>query len=172
MENWTNLYKELTEILQDKMPEILWIDLWHNQVNFLQDEHPFRTPAVFLSFRTLGTQDLGMLQQEINLQVDFYLFYETFADTYNGAFNQESALEFLHSMDELHTTFHGLSGKNFSAMRRIGFAPEDTGGAGNLYRISFSCIIQDTGAMKEMEERVVTAQLVNDMGDNEFVLIP
>ena len=168
MENWTNLYKELTEILQDKMPEILWIDLWH----FLQDEHPFRTPAVFLSFRTLGTQDLGMLQQEINLQVDFYLFYETFADTYNGAFNQESALEFLHSMDELHTTFHGLSGKNFSAMRRIGFAPEDTGGAGNLYRISFSCIMQDTGAMKEMEERVVTAQLVNDMGDNEFVLIP
>ena len=113
-----------------------------------------------------------MLQQEINLQVDFYLFYETFADTYNGAFNQESALEFLHSMDELHTTFHGLSGKNFSAMRRIGFAPEDTGGAGNLYRISFSCIMQDTGAMKEMEERVVTAQLVNDMGDNEFVLIP
>lgn len=99
MENWTNLYKELTEILQDKMPEILWIDLWHNQVNFLQDEHSFRTPAVFLSFRTLGTQDLGMLQQEINLQVDFYLFYETFADTYNGAFNQESALKFLRSMD-------------------------------------------------------------------------
>ena len=61
MENWTNLYRELARIIQEKMPQIYWIDLWHNQVNFLQDEHPFQTPAIFLSFRTIATQDLGQL---------------------------------------------------------------------------------------------------------------
>ena len=50
MENWTNLYRELARIIQEKIPQIYWIDLWHNQVNFLQDEHPFQTPAIFLSF--------------------------------------------------------------------------------------------------------------------------
>lgn len=162
MENWTNLYRELARIIQEKIPQIHWIDLWHNQVNFLQDEHPFQTPAIFLSFRTMMTQDLGQLQQEVNLQVDFYLFYETFADTYNGAYNQESALEFLDLMDKIQATFHGANGENFSAMRRVSFAPEDTGGAGNLYRISFSCLMQDISAMKPEEEININAEFTNE----------
>lgn len=33
MENWQDLYKELAEKITDKMPEISWVDLWHNQVS-------------------------------------------------------------------------------------------------------------------------------------------
>ena len=65
-------------------------------------------------------------------------------------------------MDKIQTTFHGANGENFSAMRRIGFAPEDTGGAGNLYRISFSCLMQDTSAMREEEEVIINAELLNE----------
>ena len=152
MENWQDLYTELAGKIQEKIPQINWIDLWSNQVNFLESEHPFRTPAVFLSFRTINTSDLGEKQQEVNLQVDFFLFFETFLDTYTGAYNQQSALEFLQLMDALHGNFHGTAGENYTAMRRIGFNAEDTGGSGNLYRITFSCILQDTSAMKYYDE--------------------
>lgn len=152
MQTWKELYKEHAKLIDEKMPEIEWFDLWHNQVNFLTEEHPFATPAVFASYRTLSTEDFGEKVQKVNLQVDFYLYYETFADTYNGSHNQRSALEFIDLMDKLNATFHGTSGDNYSEMRRINFAPVDTGNAGNLYRISYSCILIDYSAKTECIE--------------------
>ncbi|MRM95501.1 hypothetical protein D1Z98_11270 [Riemerella anatipestifer] len=166
---YTELYKELADTIQNKIPEVLWIDLWHNQVGFLEEEFPFRTPAIFLSFRTIGTQDLGQLGQQVSLQIDFYLFYETFNDTYHGGVNQDSALEFLELKDKIHTHFHGSDGAYYSSMRRVGFAPEETGGAGNLYRISFSAIVQDDGAMSEDVEAYISAELMKDE-DNSFFI--
>ena len=104
MENWQNLYLELAQKLSadlddnelefynklntiaehDGKSPIRWQDLWHNQVNFLEDELQFPTPAVFLSFRSKNVQDLGDKLQEMVLQIDCYLFYETFSNTFNG----------------------------------------------------------------------------------------
>lgn len=99
MENWQNLYTELAEIITQKIPEIRWVDLWHNQVNFLDEEREFPTPAVFISIRTRNVDDLGEKLQRLDLQLDCYLFYETFSDTFMGAYNQGSALEFIGLMD-------------------------------------------------------------------------
>lgn len=171
MENWKDLFVELATKVQTQIPEIKWIDLWNNQVNFLMEEHPFPTPALFMSFRTVNTQDMGDKQQEVNLQVDFHLYYETFLDTYQNGVNQQSALEFLNLMDALNGYFHGTSGDNYSSMRRSGFNPEDTGGAGNLYRITFTCILQDTSAMKYYDELdKVDIALRKDPEDDGFVI--
>lgn len=172
MENWQNLYLELAELLsadltpkeaeiysnlntlvdsEDKSP-IRWLDLWHNQVNFLDEELEFPTPAVFLAFRSKGINDLGERVQEMSLQIDVYLFYETFANTFSGSFNQEDALNFIGILDFINSRMHGISGENFSSMRKTGFAPEDTGNAGNLYRITFECFVQDASAAKITDE--------------------
>ncbi|QQV91565.1 tail completion [Winogradskyella phage Peternella_1] len=152
MQNWKDLYLEHANMISAKTDAIEWIDLWHNQVNFLETEHPFPTPAVFLSYRTLQTNDVGQKVQNVNLQVDIYLFYETFADTYKDSFNQESALVFIDLMDEINNVFHGSAGENFSSMRRTGFAPMDTGNAGNLYRMSYTCQLMDYSATKDYDE--------------------
>src|SRR5690606_21420551 len=127
MQNWTDLYKELSQKITEGIEAVEWVDLWHNQVNFLEDEHPFPTPAVFLNFRTLNLQDVGERVQQVNLQVDCYLFYETFADTYDGSSNQESALEFLQLLNDLYALLHASEGENYSNMRRLAFNPVDTG---------------------------------------------
>lgn len=171
MENWKDLYIEIADKIKDKMPLIRWVDLWHNQVNFLTEEHPFTTPAIFLRFRTLQTNDMGDTQQEVNLQVDFYLYYETFLDTYQGGVNQGSALEFLDLMEAIHGNFHGTSGENYSAMRRTGFNDEDTGGAGNLYRVTFTCLLQDLSAQKYYEESdEIDFELLKENEEDGFVI--
>lgn len=146
MQNWKDLYTELATLLADKLPAVQWIDLWHNQVNFLEEEHPFPTPALFLNFRLTEATDTGERVQNIRLQVDVYIYYETFADTYNGAWNQASALGFLDLLNDVHAILHGNSGANYSNMRRIGFNPIDTGNAGNLYMQSFECVLVDYAA--------------------------
>lgn len=146
MEYWTDLYKEITARIAGNLPEIAWVDLWHEQVNYLTEELPFPVPAVFLAFDTIQTDDRGKLIQECNTQIDMYLFYETFSDTYSGSTNQDNALEFLNQLTRLHALFHGKSGRTFSAMRRVELRREDSGGAGNLYRISFQCLVTDYSA--------------------------
>ena len=95
-QNWTKqLYVELAEKITNQISAIEWVDLWHNQVGFLENEHPFPTPAVFISIRSNSMDDLSQKVQQVNLQIDFYLYYETFADTFKGSFNQSGALGFL-----------------------------------------------------------------------------
>lgn len=183
MENWSNLYKEIALILsadlsnqeievygelntivgyEDKSP-IRWVDLWHNQVNFLSEEHEFPTPSVFLAFRTKQVDDLGGKIQQLTLQIDCYLFYETFADTYTGSFNQDDALRFISMLDFINGRLHGTEGENFNSMRKVGFNPEDTGGSGNLYKIVFECIIRDETAAKFIEEGAFTGlEIIDD----------
>lgn len=171
MENWPDLYVEISEKLTSNISEILWVDLWHNQVNFLTSEHSFRTPAVFLRFRTLGTEDLGDKQQKVNLQIDFYLYYETFLDTFQGAYNQSGALEFLKTMEKIHGVFHGTAGDNYSAMRRVGYNDEETGGSGNLYKITFTCLSIDTSAAKYYEESdPVDFSLSKTNSEDEYII--
>lgn len=188
MNNWQNLYIELAQKLsadlntqefdiysqlntiignEVKSP-IRWIDLWHNQVNFLEEELEFPTPAVFLSFRSGQIRDLGEKIQEMILQVDIYLFYETFANTFAGSYNQDDALNFIGVLDFINSRLHGTTGSNYSAMRKIGFAPEDTGNAGNLYRITFECIIQDETAAKLIEEIEISSMEIEDQEGNAF----
>jgi hypothetical protein len=152
MQNWKQLYAEHTAKIADQIPEIVWQDLWHNQVNFLETEHPFQTPANFLSYRSVRIEDNGLKTQKVRVQVDFYLFYETFADTYLGASNQDTALEFIDLLDKINAVFHGTDGESYSNMRRTSFAPVDTGNAGNLYRVSFECDVIDYSAIKNYVE--------------------
>ncbi len=169
MENWQYLYIELAEKITQNIPQIQWIDLWHNQVNHLEDEHRFNTPAVFIALRSNRMEDTSEKGQLVYLQVDFYLFYETYLDTFQGAYNQDGALAFTKSLDELHGLFHATTGENYSNMRRIDFAPIDTGSAGNLYKISFECILSDESAMKYYEDIKIKANIENE--DKFFIQI-
>jgi len=146
MTYWSELYTEIAEKIKANIEQVRWIDLWHEQVSFLTEELPFPTPAVFIDFNTQETNDNGLLVQELIVQVDLRLFYETFSDSYDGSYNQAGALEFLDRLTELHALFHGKHGKYYSEMRRVDMSREDSGGAGNLYRISFECIVSDYGA--------------------------
>ena len=151
MQAFKELYLEIANKVAD-IEGIKWVDLWHNQINFLEDEHQFPAPAVFLSFRSLAIEDLAEKMQNVSLQIEVYLFYETFADTYKGSVNQQSAFEFIELMKGIYVALHGTNGTNYDNMRRVGFSAVDTGGAGNLYQTIFECNFVDLAAKKTYTE--------------------
>lgn len=58
------LYLGLTEALKELkddggQPLIRHIDLWNEQVEFIEQEEPFDTPAVFIEFRPVQWRTLG-----------------------------------------------------------------------------------------------------------------
>lgn len=147
------------------LPEIKHVDLWHEQVSYLAEELPFDTPSIFIGFSTIDIKDRGQLVQGIDVQVDMYLFYETFSDTYFGSDNQDRALEYLNSLTRLYALFHGKEGENYSEMRRVDMREVDSGGAGNLYKLSFQCMVNDYSAQHLFIESVnPNAQLIIEKG--------
>lgn len=165
---WTDIYKELAEVIIRKnefladipdeyaelrerlmaVPDVQHIDLWHEQVNYLTDERSFPCPAVFFEFNTVGVNDNGKLVQQLGTQIDLHVFWETFDDTYIGAVMQEEALQFMDLLTLLNMLFHGRAGKHFNTLRKMAISREETGGAGNLYRISFECEVHDYSAQE------------------------
>ena len=125
------------------LPAIEHVDLWHDQVDYLSEEHPFATPAVFFGFTTLNVADNGELMQTTDLQVDIYVFWDAFADTYNDAVMKEEALMYLDLLLMVGLMFHGRSGEHFHQMRRSGTFRQESGGSGNLYRLQFQTNINE-----------------------------
>lgn len=152
MENFKEIYKEVADKIMNSAPAIKWLDLWNSQVYNLEGEHPFPAPAVFLAFRSNNMSDAGVKVQNVELQVDVFLFFETFADTYNGSWNQEEALDFLDNLDLINKALHGSSGNTYTGMSRISFSPVDTGGAGNLYSVTYKCNAIDYSAAEVYED--------------------
>ena len=163
----TELYERM-----ESLPEIMHVDLWHGQVDYLSEEHPFLTPAVFFGFTTLNVADNGELMQTTDLQVDIYVFYETFADTYQGAKMQNEALEFLDLLLMVGLMFHGRSGEHFHQMRRSGTYRQESGGSGNLYRLQFQTNVSEFSGlnlhnhviMEERELEIINKEV--DISDN------
>lgn len=167
LQNWKDLYSELCNAVEN-VDGIRWQDLWHNQVSFLETEHPFPTPAVFYGFRSRNIEDQGLNTQKVELQIDVYLFYETFADTYDGSSNQSDAFVFLGLLNDINAVLHGSEGSNYSSMRRISFNPVDTGGVGNLYLQTYSAILIDYSAQRAIAD--VPANPLNDVVINGYSL--
>lgn len=169
---WCNIYKELSARIMDMrkildnmedlspelaeelaaVPDVRYIDLWHEQIDYLEEEHLFPTPSVFIGFNTLEISDVGILAQDIDLQIDLYVFWETFSDTYNDAVMQEDALNYLNLLTLLGMMLHGKSGTHFGTLRRTHVGRVESGGAGNLYRISFECKIRDYTTMEQSSQ--------------------
>lgn len=145
-DEFLSMIPEEEQELYDRMaalPAIEHVDLWHDQVDYLSEEHPFPTPAVFFGFTTLNVADNGELMQTTDLQVDIYVFWETFADTYNDAVMKEEALMYLDLLLMVGLMFHGRSGEHFHQMRRSGTYRQESGGSGNLYRLQFQTNISE-----------------------------
>ena len=152
MENFKALYKEIAQKISDNVPAIKWIDLWNSQVYKLEGEHPFPAPAVFLALRSNDMKSMGVKVQNVQIQLDVFLFYETFADTYKGSWNQDEALSFLDNIDLINKVLHGSNGNGYTNMERVSFSPVDTGGAGNLYSITYQCSSIDYSAAEVFED--------------------
>lgn len=171
MKDLKNLYLEHQTRVADNLPEIKHIDLWSEQVSFMADEHPFKSPAVFFGYRVLSTEDQGEKTQELRLQADVYLFYETFADTSKGSKKQQKALDFLDLLTKINACFHATFGNYYSNMRRTGFNPVETGGAGILYVQRYELSMTDDSA-NELYDLMKFTQIEVEIIKEEVPAVP
>lgn len=101
-----NIYKALVEKLKEYTDEqgnqvFKHFDLWNEQVDFIEDETPFDTPAIFIEFRSINWSDTMQNMQRGTLPIRLHVVTEWKGSTNDGSIYQENALKRLDLVDNM-----------------------------------------------------------------------
>ena len=138
------IYLGLTEWLKglkdgDGQPLIRHIDLWNEQVEFIEQEEPFATPAVFIEFRPVQWATLGGTAQQAD--VPFRLHVVT---TWQGSAKDGSPFraDALDRFDLLDRITQGGTASDADLEQAVGTSLPHTGTGATLL---FAGAFTDTG---------------------------
>ena len=84
-------------------------DLWNEQVEFIEDEAPFETPAVFIEFRSINWGDTMQNVQRGTIPMRLHIVTEWKGATNDGSIYQERALKRLDLVDGLASHLYNWS---------------------------------------------------------------
>lgn len=83
--------KEYTDALGNKV--FKHFDLWNEQVEFIEEEAPFETPAVFIEFRTIEWNDTMQNVQRGKIPVSLHVVTEWKGSECDGSIYQQNSLK-------------------------------------------------------------------------------
>jgi len=100
------LYLGLTEALKELkdesgQPLIRHIDLWNEQVEFIEQEEPFDTPAVFIEFRPVQWRTLSGTVQQADVPFRLHVVTKWKGSAKDGSMFQEESLERFDLLDKI-----------------------------------------------------------------------
>ena len=99
-----DIYKALVEKLKEYTDAegnqvFKHFDLWNEQVDFIEDETPFETPAVFVEFQTINWGDTMQRVQRGTLPLRLHVVSEWKGASNDGSIYQDEALKRLDLLD-------------------------------------------------------------------------
>ena len=101
----------VTDEQPEPQPLFKHFDLWNRQVEFIEEETPFETPAIFVEFMPIPWETLGQNIQEANLTLHFHIVTPWYANTAANTANvRDAALAYLDIPTVLFRQLHGQHG--------------------------------------------------------------
>lgn len=103
----------ITDEQENPQPLFKHCDLWNRQVEFLEQETPFQTPAVFVEFTNIEWRTLGQHVQDADLTIRLHIVTPWYANTASNVQNADvraTALSYLDIPTVLFRQLHGQHG--------------------------------------------------------------
>ena len=112
--------KERLLTIKDEHGEPLFkhFDLWNRQVEFIEEETPFKCPAVFIEFGVMAWRTAMNRVQDCELTVTLHIVTEWYADTSHYSPTEQQSLSFLDTADLVVATMQNFHTDNMNAWMR------------------------------------------------------
>lgn len=114
--------KQLT--VPDGTPVIHTFDLWNEQVEYIEQEEAFDTPAVFIEFRPVQWATLGGGTQRAEITIRLHIVTRWDGSARDGSQFQQQSLERFDLLDRIDHHLFNFVGSNrqtdFNMFRRTG----------------------------------------------------
>ena len=116
-----NIYKALVEKLKqytdaEENQVFKHFAMWNEQVDFVEDEEPFPTPAVFVEFRSINWSDTMQNIQRGTCPIRLHVVTEWKGSDSDGSLQQEDALKRLEIVDGMASLLFNWSCKDESGV--------------------------------------------------------
>lgn len=118
------LYTSLTEHLK-KLTDtegnalIQHIDLWNEQVEFLEQETPFANPAIFIEFLPFNWQTLGGNAQRCSPTIRFHIIQQYKGSEADGSMFRNDAMERFTVLDAIDNQMKGFTAMSEDGKKTI-----------------------------------------------------
>jgi hypothetical protein len=110
------IYLALCERLRDLFSHI---DLWNENIQFIEQEQAWECPACFIEFLPIQWQAMGKGLEEAEITVRFHIVTRCNAPTSDGSPYQLDAIEYFDLLDLFHARVQRFAGDNFNGLMRI-----------------------------------------------------
>ena len=103
----TDHLKKLTDTEGNQL--IKHIDLWNEQVEFIEQETPFANPAIFIEFMQFNWQTLGGNSQRCSPTIRFHIIQQYKGSEADGSIFRTDALERFTVLDAIDNHMKGFT---------------------------------------------------------------
>ncbi len=160
----------------DGEPLFKHFDLWNQQVEFIEQETPFLTPAVFVEFLPMKWRTLGNRVQDADLTTRLHIVTEWNALTADYSPEEEDALAYLDIVDSVVAAMQNFTAPCSNAWMRTQTIPNHNHERYVDSVEEYVCRVTDTSANTPMtgvdgtaivnEKRLVTVSPVVTKGED------
>lgn len=154
--------KEALKSIENNSEQVFkHFDLWNKQVQFIEQETPFQTPAVFIEFDTINWNQMGMRQQNADVTVRLHVVTKWYGKTADNSPIELNALKYLDLPDLINhklMNYSPSSGNTFMRFQSIiNHDHEKYLDSIEVYK----CNVQDTSARNQYSQVSVTPVVNN-----------
>lgn len=97
-------YNNIKQHIKTKLPDVLHIDFWNDQLNNLDEENPFLTPAIFIELEPVQWTDTGKNSKKGTVSFTLHLV----TDCYDTRADDQDAMKALDFMETIEQQFDGI----------------------------------------------------------------
>lgn len=117
------VFEVVTAQLKEQVPEVAHIDLWNQNVEYLEQESPFPTPAVFIEFAPIQwvrVQNPAYREEVVEADITLHLHVVTECrnPTYEGSPYREEGLRVFDLLDEIARALYQCNRYGFRRFER------------------------------------------------------
>lgn len=105
---------------------VQWVDVWKAQVgskDAKELQYPFPFPASFISIKRITWEDMTGDAKEGTVEIDVYLFFEKFGDTFEGATDKDDSFADIDLVETIADDLHWIEDSPFKELTQT--AEED-----------------------------------------------
>lgn len=154
-------YKELLTRLKTEVPALRWIDLDRGQLEDPEGNYTFDSPAVFISFGTIGWGSIGERVEHGQAELSFRIAFKSYHDTNNHT--PESvvglAMTDLAIRKNVCAALHGFEGTNFNALQHTGTVQEPRDDGLLVFTETYQTMMRSTNNITKTEVDPVHLQI-------------
>ncbi len=123
-------------------------DLWNQQLDYLDEEQPFNTPAVFIEFMPIKWRQQSQALRDATVTIRIHVVTRRNIPTYNNAAYGSEALNFFDLLSAVNLCLHGHKGDNFGTL--TGTVSETDNNFDELMHSieQYETMVTDIGAVK------------------------